>query len=510
MRWWSELRYLVRKLNRRRAEQELEEEIRLHLEMETREKVADGLSREDAQYAARRAFGNVALATEDSREWWGFKSLDTLWQDLLYGRRMLLKQPRFTLAAILTLAVGIGANAAIFSVVDALLLKPLPYREPDQLVFVWEYLQGGKPNLASSANFLDWRNQNQVFGYIAASTGVNLNLSEVDNPQELHGLRVSANYFSLLGARTALGRTFLPEEEQPGKDRVTILSHHLWQQRFGADPGLIGQTITLNGESYEVVGVLLPNSNFDRSWFEIWIPLAFKPDQINRDVHFLYITARLKPEVTLAKARAEMDSIAREMEAQYPKSNQGWGVIVQPMREWIVGAETRRVTFILLCAVGFILLIACANVANLMLVRGAARQKEVAIRAALGAGGLRLMRQFLTESVLLSVCGGAAGLLLGLLLINLLNSLIPRGILAPENQIVLDHRVLLFTLSISLLTGMIFGAVPAWQSARPDLNGTLKESGRSTSMSPGRNRLRNLLAISEIALALILLVGPAC
>ncbi|HKX32999.1 MAG TPA: ABC transporter permease, partial [Blastocatellia bacterium] len=373
--------------------------------------------------------------------------------------------------------------------------------------FVWERPPRGEINVVSAANFLDWRDQNRVFEQMAAQSGASFNLSGTDRPQELQGWRVSTAYFNLLGVTTALGRTFTREEEDPGRDHVVVLSHRIWQQRFGADPGLIGRMISLNGESYQVVGVLQPGSNFDRGYAEIWVPLSFKPEQITRDFHFLSIIARLKPEVSLAQARTEMDRIGRDIEARYPKSNQGWGVTVEPMQDRVVGTETRRMLLTLLCAVGFILLIACANVANLTLAQGAARHKEIAIRAALGASWWRLMRQFLTESLLLSICGGVGGLVLGSALVKLLTALIPRFVLPIDNQVTLDYRVLLFTLGLALLTGIICGAIPAWQSARPDLNETLKEGGRSNTLSPGRHRLRSLLAISEVSLALMLLVG---
>jgi putative ABC transport system permease protein len=473
--------------------------------MEASEKADDGLSREDARYAAGRAFGSLSLAKEDSRAVWGFGALDTLWQDLRYGGQTLLKKPGFTAAATLTLALGIGANTSIFSVVDAVLLKPLPYREPDRLVSLSERPPKGGANSISAANFLDWRNQNHSFERVAAFDEVSLNLTGVDRPEEIQGVSVSAEYFNLLGVGAAIGRTFLPEEELRGGDGVVILSHRVWRGRFGADPGWVGRTITLNGEARQVVGVLPPDSDFDRSKAEMWIPLSFRPDQASRDFHFLSAIARLKPGVTLAQARADMDGIAAGIEARFPKSNRGWGVVIAPMRDRVIGPDARRMVLTLLCAVGFILLVACANVANLTRARGAGRQKEVAIRAAIGAGRPRLIRQFLTESVLLSATGGAVGLLLGLWLIALFNSS-PNWLSLPTvNRVALDHRALLFTLGVSLLTGMVFGAAPAWQAASPDLNETLKEGGRGA--GSGRSRLRSLLVVSEVALALVLLIG---
>jgi putative ABC transport system permease protein len=432
--------------------------------------------------------------------------MQTLWQDLRYGVRLLVRSPGFTATAVLCLALGIGANTAIFSVVDAVLLKPLPYQDPDRLLMLWEKPPGGGNNVVSAANFRDWSDQNRVFEGMAAIATDSFNLSGVEEPENVPGKRVSANFFALLGPKPALGRTFLPEEEQTGKDKVVVLSYNLWQRRFGGDPHLIGKPITLNSRKYTVVGVM--SSYFTRDLpAHLWIPLAFETKQPNREFHFLEVLARLKPGVTLGQAQAEMDIIAQSIAQQYPKTNRNWGVTLQPFRDQIVARDLRQSLLVLLGAVGFVLLIGCANVANLMLARGASRQKEVAVRAALGAGRSRLIRQFLTESALLAMVGGSLGFLLAYWLVDLLTAVMPPFTLPSEAEVAVDQRVLLFTLGVSLLTGILFGLAPAWQTTKPHLNESLKEGGRSSTASLGRYRFRSWLVVAEVALALVLLVG---
>jgi putative ABC transport system permease protein len=415
---------------------------------------------------------------------------------------MLRRSPGFTAVAVLCLALGVGANTAIFSVVDAVLLAPWPaYPDLDRLVWVYPRSPSSEHNLASPPEFIDWRDQNHVFDRIAAETFASFNFSDVDQAEELGGLRVSESYFDLRGVKTGLGRTFLPEEHQPGKDQVVILTHELWKRRFGADPGLIGKTVTLNGEKFTVVGVLLPNSSDDG----VLTPLAFDTNQLNREHRILAVWARLKQGVTRQRAQAEMDVIARSIEQRYPGTNKGWGVIIEPLRDDAIGRELRQALLVLFGAVSFVLLIACANVANLTLARGASRQKEIAIRAALGAGRLRMMRQLLTESVLLSIVGGALGLLLAYWLVHLLIVLVPPDTLPA--QVGVSSRLLLYALGISLLTGALFGTVPAWKSSKPNLNESLKEGGRRSAASFSRRGFFNLFVVSEVALALILMVG---
>jgi putative ABC transport system permease protein len=422
---------------------------------------------------------------------------------------MLGKSPGFTAMAVLALALGIGANSAIFSVVNTVLLRPLPYKDPDRLVMVWYHVpqKGLKQFSASPLDFIDWRDQSQVFEQMAAFDSLSFNLTGKEEPERIEGARVSASLFPLLGVKAALGRTFLAEEEQPGHERVVILSHGLWQRRFGADPGFIGQTLTLNGSSYTVVGILPASFKFpDKE--ELWTPLAFNPEQLiesARGGRSLLVIGRLKPAVTLRQGQTEMSTIARRLEQRYPVTNTGWGIHLVPLHEQEV-EEYRLALLILLGVVGFVLLIACANVANLLLARAATRQKEIAIRTALGATRRHVIRQLLTESLLLAGLGGALGLLLALWGIDLLVAVCPAD-MPRVQEVRLDGHVLGFTLLVSLLAGVIFGLAPAFQASQPDLNQSLKEGGWKSRALPGRHRIRNLLVVGEVALALVLLIG---
>ena len=425
-----------------------------------------------------------------------------------YAIRTLRRSPGFTIIALLTLALGIGANTAIFSFVNGVLLKPLPYRDPHGIVMVWEKPPGGDRNGISTLNFLDWKNQNSVFEHMAAiNFGGNVTLTGAGQPEELQGVRVSASYFDIFGVQAVLGRTFAPDEDQLGKSQVVILSHRLWENRFGADPSIVGRTLTLSGKPCTVVGVMPAHSPFDRSYAQVWMPLAFEPRDMTRDYHWMLSFARLKPGVTLEKAQAAMDAIGARIAAAYPESNKGWGVTVERFEDRIVGPQLRRSLFVLLAAVGAILLIGCANLANLTLARGAAREREIAVRASLGAGAWRIIRQLLTENLLVAVAGGALGLALGYAMIRGLILLAPPFSLPSEADVSIDPAILLFTLAVSLLTALLFGLAPAIHAARVDPASSMKEGGRSASSGAGRARLRSALIVAEVALAFVLLAG---
>ena len=424
-----------------------------------------------------------------------------------YAIRTLRRSPGFTTIALLTLALGIGANTAIFSFVNGVMLKPLPYRDPHGIVLVWEKPPGGHRNGISTLNFLDWKNQNTVFEHMAAQNGGAVTLTGTGAPEELQSSRVSASYFDIFGVQAVLGRTFAPDEDQSGKSQVVVLSHRLWENRFGADPSIIGRKLTLNGTPCTVIGVLPANSPFDRSWAQLWMPLAFEPRDMTRDYHWMLSFARLKPGVTLEKAQAAMDAIGARIAAAYPESNQGWGVTVERFEDRIVGPQLRRSLLVLLAAVGAILLIGCANLANLTLARGAAREREIAVRASLGAGAWRLIRQLLTENLLVAAAGGALGLALGYAMIRGLILLAPPFSLPSEADVSIDPAVLLFTLAVSLLTALLFGLAPAIHAARVDPASSMKEGGRSASSGAGRARLRSALIVAEVALAFVLLAG---
>jgi putative ABC transport system permease protein len=432
--------------------------------------------------------------------------MGTLLQDLRYGLRMLLKNPGFTAVAICALALGIGANSAIFSVVNTVLLRPLPYHDPERIVWIEGVnLSKGIPSSSiSPPDFADWRNENQVFEQMTAFRTGGAALTGGDEPERIAAAYVYASFFPVLGVKPALGRAFLPEENQVGRDGVVILSHGLWQRRFGADPNMIGKTLTMSGTPVTVVGIMPPGLRFPEQT-EVWRPLAIRPDDDRRDNRFLLAMGRLKAGVTLRQAQSQIDTINDRLAQNYVETNTGWGVKLSGLQAALVG-ETRPALLALLGAVALVLLIACANVANMLLARAAARQKEIAIRTALGASRMRVIRQLLTESIMLSLMGGALGLLLGVWLTDLLVAISPRD--TPRlDEISLDGRVLGFTLAIACLTGLIFGLAPALQASRHDLNESLKEGGRSSTEGRGRNRVRSLLIVSEVALSLMLLVG---
>jgi putative ABC transport system permease protein len=444
--------------------------------------------------------------------------MGTLLQDVRYGLRNLLRNPGFALVAMLTLALGIGANTTIFSVIDNTLLKPLPFPAADRLLLVWETFGKGSDNwnIVSAPNFWDFQRQSRSFETMAIfdSAGRGYNLSATSNRQEaeqVSGLRVSAGFFSVLGAKPLLGRTFLPEEETLGRDREVVLSYGLWKTRYGGDPSLVGRTIRIDGAEFTVVGVM-PRDFAWQFWSaprQLWVPVGYTKTDFGRDENSFIAIARLKPGVSVAQARSEMEAVGSHIAKQYPTEDANMGATVSSLGDF--GMEGLRATMLtLLAAVAFILLIACVNVANLLLARGAARQKEFAIRRALGAAGSRIARQLLTESVLLALAGGAAGLLLAAASTRVLFYVFRLGSnylpLRVVDSIHMDGRVFAFALLVSCLTGVLFGVAPALSALRADLNEPLKEGGRGASTG-GRNRLRHVLVASEVALAMIVLSG---
>src|SRR6185437_2883901 len=436
----------------------------------------------------------------------GHKPMQSLRHILPYAIRTWLTSPVFTAIAILTMALGIGANTAIFSVINAVLLRPLPYPNAEQLVKIWET----EPQLDNApvapADFLDWRQQSQSFEQLAAYRSQTFNFTGGQEPERVRGARVSANFFSLLGIQLTLGRSFSEDEDQQGRNQVLVLSDELWRRRFGSNPNIVGTSVLVNDRSYTVIGVTPSGATFPTKLAEMWTPNAFnEAEKKTRRTHYLSALGRLRPNVTVAQAQAEMTRIASGLEQQYPASNSKVGVKVIPLKEEVVG-NVQPLLLILLVTVICVLLIACGNVANLLLARAVTRQKEIAIRNALGAGRARIVQQMLTESVLLSLAGGALGLLVAWLGIYLLVMLKPANI-SRLTEIQLDARALGFTLVLSLLTGLLFGIFPALHASTPNLNETLKEGGQSQGQSSRHLRLRNLLVIAEVALSLVLSIG---
>ena len=429
--------------------------------------------------------------------------------DIRDALRTIVRSPGYSLITIAVLALGIGATSAIFSFVDGVLLRPLPYADPDRIVFVYEKPPGGQRNAVSTANFLDWQRQNDVFDRIAAIAGGGVTMSGNGEPLQIPGQRVSAGYFDIFGVPASLGRTFAAGDDEPGKDKIAIIAYRLWQRAFAGDPGIIGKAVVLNGESHTIIGVMPAGSAFDRGSSEIWRPLAFAPGEQARNFHWLRILARLKPGVTVDQARTRMNPIAAQIAKDYPASNKDWGITIDSFVDLAVSPTLRQSLQVLMGAVGMLLLVACANLANLALARGTAREREVVVRAALGASRSRLVRQFLTESLLLSIAGGALGLLVGYGMMLGLKLLLPPFYLPREAFVAIDGRALLFALAISVLTGLVFGTAPAFQAGRVDLAGSMKGSSRSVTADRVRRRLRDGLVIVEVALACTLLAGAS-
>ena len=488
-----------------KRKKELNEEIASHLQMAARDREARGESPAQANEAARREMGNAGVIQDVTHDQWAWTWLEDLLQDLRYAGRTLRKNPGFTMIAVLTLALGIGANTALFSVVNGVLLNPLPYPQANQLVGLWWDRSPGQHSSIPYLNFLDWQKQSTVFSYVGAYLQDNMIVTGAGEPERVDGVKISANFFDLLGVKPMLGRSFRPEEDQVGAGPVALIGSGLWNHKFGSSPDVLRKSITVDGTSYTIVGVV-PEKSPIYTTADVFTPLGQFNEEPFRDRRASLGTVgigRMKPGVTLAQARADMDSVARNLAAEYPDANKGTGIFVNPLKDDITG-DIAPMLFMLLGAVGFVLLIACANVANLLLARSAARAREFAIRVALGATRRRIMRQLLTESILLASAGGALGLLLAAWATRAALAVIPEA-LPRTDEIGLDGRVLFFTLAISILVGIAFGVVPALKTSQPDLHESLKEGGRGSSGT--RLRTQNVFVAVEMALAVVLLAG---
>ncbi|MGH7745539.1 MAG: ABC transporter permease, partial [Candidatus Dormibacteria bacterium] len=484
-------------MNRKRMMDELEADIREHIERETRENIERGMSAEEARYAAHRKFGNVTRVKEETREVWSMAWLEQFFEDIRFGLRLLRKNPGFTAVAVLTLALGIGANTAVFSLVYAVLLRPLPYKDPSSLVVLNETTPKVGTVSVSYPNFLDWRSGSRAFSQMAAVHNMGFNLAGVAQPENISGEAVSPNFLSMMGARPLIGRDFGASEEKSGTGPVVLLGYSLWQTHFGGDPNAIGRIVTLDGRGFTIVGVLPANYRApDKT--DVMLPIGVwatdNPEGVSErgDRGDMIVIGRLAPNATLGQARAEMEGIAARLAKEYPGSNDKFGVALQPIREAFVG-DMKTPILVLFGAVLFVLLIACANVANLFLVRGASRTKEVALRMALGASRSRIISQLLTESFVLSLLGGVLGVGLAIAGNWGLAQLVSADMLSGA-AVELNRGVLLFAAGVVVLAAFLFGLAPAMNSTKPDVQTELKEGGRTTGGVAAQNRLRGALA----------------
>jgi predicted permease len=494
------------------VDEEVDDELAFHIEMRTRALIAQGVPPDAARADAVARFGDLDRVNRTCREigkrrdrsMSNAEFLSELRQDIGYALRQVRKRPGFTAIAALTLALGIGATTAIFSAVHAVVLRPFPYVDPQRVVLV-EDLWRDQPGDVSAGNFNDYRKRSTAFAAMSAIQYSSFNLSAGERPERVIGARVSHGFFEVFDAAPLRGRVFLPEDDTPGRENVVVLSHRLWRDRFGGDSTLVGKPLQMNGRTYTVVGIMPADFDFTSDSEVLWVPIAFTPERLaEHDEHYLTVYGLLASEATLEQAQTQLQRIAADLRKEFPQTNSESGVRIRPFVDTVIGDYRSRL-YILLGAVAFVLLIACSNVANLLLARGASRSKEIAIRTALGAGKARIVRQLLTESLMLALIGGALGVLLAHYAIELLIAGAPAGI--PRlDQARLDGPVLAFAMVIACASALIFGLAPALRSARPDLQSTLKEGGRTDSGAP-RDRMRSGLVVAEVALALMLLVG---
>lgn len=485
-----------------RRDRELAEELESHLQMQVEENLLSGMSTEEARRRALIKLGGVEAAKEEYRSLRGVPAVENLSRNLRYALRTLRRGPGFTAVAVLTLALGIGATTAIFSVVYATLFETLPYPKPEQLVMIWSSVNQRR-NSVSVGDYIEWKRRSTSFQYLEAWTGATFNVATDERPEQIQAALMTPGFFRMTGASMWLGRDFLPEESEVGRDHVVVMTHRLWNKNFGGDRGIIGRQIRMNGEPYTVVGVTPPGMR-DRQPSQLMLPLAFKPEQINHQGHSLLVMGRLKDGVSLPQANAEMQAITQQLAQELPQTNANWQASVEPLQNNFIPEKTVKNLWLLLGAVGFLLLIGCVNIANLLLARGTSRRREVAIRAALGATRAQLFAQFLTESLVLALVGGAFGIYSARLIIDGILAILPFQMLPSEADVRISIPVLLFTLFATVLAGLLFGCAPAWQASRLDLNEALKQGGRG---GGGGGRLRRALVVVEFAMALTLLAG---
>jgi len=487
----------------RRLEQELDGEILAHLEMAERDGIAGGLTPEEARVAARRKFGGIEQMKESHRDRRSVRWMENLARDFRYGVNALIREPGFTAVVAGVLALGIGANVAMFSVVDAVLLKPLPFRDPDRLVAIWQAPRPGVSNAASTLDFLDWKRLAGDFQAMTAEIPISVALTGQDEAVRLAGKAVTAEYFRVFTTNPLLGRTFLPGEDGAGATPVVVLSHATWRTNFGADPGILGRRIVLDGEPHEVIGVLPPGA-FDRDAASFWKPLVFRPDSMLRDSHWLAVYGRLRPDVTLEKAREQMTGINAALVQLSPSWKREWTLVVEPLNRLLVGENLRESIYVAFGSVGFVMLIACANVANLLLAKGAARRKEMAVRTALGASRGRLMAQLLTESLALCLLGGGAGLALAAFLIQAVEPYVWQSI-SYTASLALDFRAFGFAAALVLGVAVLTSALPSLQTSVGNVGQSLQQGFRGS--SGATQRVRRLIVVTEVALSLVLVSG---